>query len=190
MGNLVAFTGESKLQQSCYPTNSACWVFECFHYPSNCDMTGSLTCAQMFLHAIVHGVCVCVCVCVSKETHKRVCTESWLGEKSLAIGGIKPASITCQSDALPGLHPPPWATFPRMAIILIITIQEIYTAHNPHLKTRAQCAHRKTQNKHQYKKKMEKKEKQTENIITTTPWTITQSTREKKNAQNNSQRGG
>ena len=38
-------------------------------------------------------------------------------------------------------------------IIILIIIQEISTAHNPQLKTRAQCAHRKTQNKYLCKNK-------------------------------------
>ena len=53
--------------------------------------TGSLTCAQMLMQAITHGV---------TDTHKRVCTESWLWEKnSLPHQGIEPVSAACQSDA-------------------------------------------------------------------------------------------
>ena len=38
-------------------------------------------------------------------------------------------------------------------IIIIIIIQEISIAHNPQLKVRAHCAHRKTQNKYLHKNK-------------------------------------
>ena len=34
----VAFSRESQLRQSCYPTYGACWVFRCFHNPPNSDM--------------------------------------------------------------------------------------------------------------------------------------------------------
>ena len=63
-------------------------------------------------------------------------------------------------------------------IIILIIIQEISTAHNPQLKARAQCAHRKTQNKYLYKNKNRKR--RTEYTMTTTPWTIIQFTWRKK----------
>ena len=34
----VAFPGESQLQQACYPTNNACWVFQRFNNPPNSDL--------------------------------------------------------------------------------------------------------------------------------------------------------
>ena len=34
----VAFSGESQLPQSRYPTYSACWMFQCFHNPPNSDV--------------------------------------------------------------------------------------------------------------------------------------------------------
>ena len=34
----VAFSRESQLRQSCYPTYGACWVFLCFNNPLNFDM--------------------------------------------------------------------------------------------------------------------------------------------------------
>ena len=55
----------------------------------------------------------------------------------------------------------------------------IAVGHNPQLKARAQCAHRKMQNKYLHKNK-NKKEEQTEHTMTTTPWTIPQSTKKKK----------
>ena len=59
---------------------------------------GSLTFVQTSMHAIAHrvyGHC------------KRVCIESWLWEKTpLPHWGIEPASVACQSHALPTKLPP------------------------------------------------------------------------------------
>ena len=61
--------------------------------------TRSLMCAQILMHAVAHGGYM--------DTHKRVCTESWLWEKNpLLHQGIEPASAACWSHALPTeLHP-------------------------------------------------------------------------------------
>ena len=72
--------------------------------------------------------------------------------------------------------------FHRIIIIIMIIIQKIYTVHNPLLKARAQCAHRKCKRHTCVKTITEKKNKWS------TPWTTIQSTRRKK-VQNNSQKG-
>ena len=60
--------------------------------------TGSLSCAQMLMHAISHGGVY--------GHRKRVCTESWLWEEnSLPHWGNKPASAAWRFDALTN-----WAT--------------------------------------------------------------------------------
>ena len=80
-------------------------------------------------------------------------------------------------------------------VIVIIITQEISIVHNPQLKAKVQCADRKMQNKYLYKNK-NKKEEQTEHTMTTTPWTIIQSTRsekeeeEKEKEKNKGQKGG
>ena len=51
----VAFPGESQLRQSRYPTYCACWVFVSIIHRTLTWTTGSLTCAQMLMHAIAHG---------------------------------------------------------------------------------------------------------------------------------------
>ena len=97
MGNWVAFPRESQLQQSraTQPTvHAGCFSFSTIQRTLTWT-TGSLTCAT------------CNCTRGCKDTHKRVCTESWLWEKNpLLHQGIEPASAACQSDALPTeLHP-------------------------------------------------------------------------------------
>ena len=38
LGNLGHLSWKSQLRESCYPTYSACWVFQCFHNPPDSDM--------------------------------------------------------------------------------------------------------------------------------------------------------
>ena len=48
--------GKPAATESRYPTYGACWVFQCFHNPLNLtQITGSLTCTQMLMHATAHG---------------------------------------------------------------------------------------------------------------------------------------
>ena len=104
----VAFPGESQLQQSCatQPTvHAECFSVSIIHRTLTWT-TGSLTCAQMLMQAITHGV---------TDTHKRVCTESWLWEKnSLPHQGIEPVSVVWRSDALANS-----ATFPFLCLEMI-----------------------------------------------------------------------
>ena len=98
----AAFLRESQLQQSCYLTYSACWVFSVSVIYQTLTWTkGSLTCTQILMHVIAHwGV---------RGHRRRACAESWLWEKNpLPHLGIEPASAACWSDALPielHLHP-------------------------------------------------------------------------------------
>ena len=65
----IAFPGERQLQQSraTQPTvRAGCFSASIIHQTLTWT-TGSLTCAQMLMQAITHGV---------TDTHKRVCTES------------------------------------------------------------------------------------------------------------------
>ena len=57
MGNSGSFPRRKPAAtESRFPTFCACWVFQCFHNPSNSDWTtGTLTCAQVLIHAIAHG---------------------------------------------------------------------------------------------------------------------------------------
>ena len=60
-------------------------------------------------------------------------------------------------------------------MVIIITTQEISVAHNPELKARAQCAHRKTQNKlpiQKTNKKKNQKNKALHNYHTVDNYTI------------------
>ena len=71
--------------------------------------TGSLTCAQMLMHAIAHGV---------YGHRKRVCTESWLWEENPSSHrGIEPSSVAWRADTLTNWttsHPLNWLNwFPQ-----------------------------------------------------------------------------
>ena len=83
MGN---FPGERQLQQSLatQPTGHAVYFSVSITHRTLTWTTGSLTNAQMLMHAIAHGV---------TDTRKTVCTESCLWEKNpLPHRGIEPAS--------------------------------------------------------------------------------------------------
>ena len=80
--------GKPTATESHYPTYGSCRVFTSFHNPPNSDMD----------YRIFHvrtDVNTCDCTRGCTDTRKRVCTESWLGEKySLAA----PGNRTCVSD--------------------------------------------------------------------------------------------
>ena len=86
-----------------YPTNGACWVFQCFHNPPNSDMDYGIfnVCTDVSVYDCARGV---------YGHRKRVCAESRLWEKNLLpYRGIEPASAACRSNALPTeLHPHPF----------------------------------------------------------------------------------
>ena len=78
--------GRPAVKNSRYPTYGACWVFWCFHNPSNSEMD-----YRIFKMRTDVNACVCTWGCT--DTSKRVCTESRLWEKNpLLHRGIKPAS--------------------------------------------------------------------------------------------------
>ena len=99
-----AFPRESQLRQSrtTQPTvHAGCFSISIIHRTPTWT-TGSLTCAQMLMHAVAHRGCT--------DTRKRVCTESWLWKKNpLPHHGIKPTSAGWRSDALTN-----WATSPLL----------------------------------------------------------------------------
>ena len=85
----VAFPGESQLRQSrsTQPTvHAGCFSVSIIHRTLTWT-TGSLTCAQVLMHAFAHG---------AVRTHRKLT----LGEKSLAAPGIEPPSAASRSDAL------------------------------------------------------------------------------------------
>ena len=92
----LPWPGESQLRQSRatqLTVHGGCFSVSIIHRTLT-QTTGSLTCAQMLMHVIAHGVCT--------DTRNRVGTESWLGEKNpLPHQGIEPASAAWRSDALP-----------------------------------------------------------------------------------------
>ena len=86
----VAFPGESQLRQSrsTQPTvHAGCFSVSIIHRTLTWT-TGSLTCAQVLMHAFAHG---------GVRTHRQLT----LGEKSLPRRGIEPPSAASRSDALP-----------------------------------------------------------------------------------------
>ena len=98
----IAFLGESQLRQSrdTQPTvHAGCFSVSIIR-PTRTWTTGSLTCAEMLMHAIAHG---------GVRVHVRVCTESSPWETNpLPHRGIEPASAACRSDILSTeLHPHP-----------------------------------------------------------------------------------
>ena len=84
----AAFPRESQLQQSraTQPTYSACWVFQCFHNPSNSDMDYRI----LNVHTDVNA-CDCTLGCTDhvREFALKVDSEKNL----LPHQGIKPASV-------------------------------------------------------------------------------------------------
>ena len=98
----VAFPGESQLRQSraTKPTVHA-WCF----------------CVSVIHRTVTFNVRTDVNECDRTrgctDTRKRVCTESWLWEKSPSPHlGIEPAAAACRSDALPTeLHPSHYSLF-------------------------------------------------------------------------------
>ena len=73
-----------------------CVRFCVFRQRYGCQCLGFLTCSQRW--------CMLYCTRGLYGHRKRVCTESWLREKSLAGRGLEPASalhLAFQSDALP-----------------------------------------------------------------------------------------
>ena len=96
----LPFPGKPAATESCYPTYGAYLEFSVsIIHRTLTSTTGSLTCAQMSMHAIAHGGLY--------GHRKTVCTES--GKKNpLPHEGIEPVSAACRSDALPTeLHPQP-----------------------------------------------------------------------------------
>ena len=98
----IAFPGESQLRQSraTQPTvHAGCFRVSIIHRTLTWT-TGSLTCAQMLMHAIAHG---------GVRTHVResaLKVDSGRIKKSLPRQGIEPAAAASRSDALPTkLHP-------------------------------------------------------------------------------------
>ena len=79
--------GKPASTESRYPTYCACWVFYCLHNPPNSDMDYRI----FNVHTDVNA---CDYTLGCTDTHKRVCTESWLGEKSHAA----PGNGTCVSS--------------------------------------------------------------------------------------------
>ena len=67
----VAFPRESQPRQSRYQTYCACWVFQCFHNPSNSDIDYGI----FNVHTDEN---TCDCTRGVYGYRKRVCTESWL----------------------------------------------------------------------------------------------------------------
>ena len=122
----IAFIGESQLRQSraTQLTVHAGSFSVSIIYRTLIWTTGSLTCAQMFMHVTAHLV---------YAQHKRVSTESCLWEKNpLQHWGIEPASAACRSDALPTeLHPHPFSRDVNACAIeleIIIIMDSFYTA--------------------------------------------------------------
>ena len=97
--NSVAFPGESQLRQgrATQPTVHAGYFSVSIIHRTLTRTTGSLTCAQMLMHAIAQGV----------RTHVRESALEADWEKNpLPHRGIEPASASSRSDALPTeLHP-------------------------------------------------------------------------------------
>ena len=95
----VAFPGESQLRQShtTKPSvHAGCFSVSIFHRTLT-RTTGSLTCAQMLMHAIAHG---------DVRTHLRESSPKVDWEKNpVPHWGIEPASAAWWSDALTN-----WAT--------------------------------------------------------------------------------
>ena len=87
--------GSPAATASHYPTYGACWVLLCLHNPPNSDI-------DYRIFNMCTGVSACDCTQGCTDTCKRVCTESWLWEKSpLQHLGIEPVSAACWSDAVP-----------------------------------------------------------------------------------------
>ena len=81
MGNLGCFPwGKPAATESHYPTYYACWVFSSVHNPPNSGMDYRIFNMRTDVNA---WDCTQGCT----DTHIRVFTESWLGEKSLAVPG-------------------------------------------------------------------------------------------------------
>ena len=75
-------------------------------------------CLQFLLLLVLLPHCICI-VCIDLQL-KTVFPQSWLrGKNPLWHLRIKPASVACQSNAVPAeVHPPP---YPSFAVIIINT---------------------------------------------------------------------
>ena len=100
MGISGSFPGENQLRQSgaTKPTVCAGHFSVSMIHRILTWTTGSLTCAQMLMHAIAHG---------GVRTHeiKSALKVTLGGKKSLATPGIEPASAACRSDTVPVISP-------------------------------------------------------------------------------------
>ena len=114
--------GKPAATESHYPTSGACWVFQCFHNPSNSDTDYGIFNVRTDINA-------------SNCTRGRMDTlrESALKADSgrnipCRTAGIEPASAACQSDAVPTeLHLRPfkersrdWVTMLNTSALVIL----------------------------------------------------------------------
>ena len=110
----VYFPRESKLQQLHYPTYGACWVLWCFHNPLNSDF-------DYGIFNVLTDINPWNCIQECTDTRKRVCTESWLGEKSL----VTPGNRTCVSSVLVQCSIN-WAASPPISNMICTTVRSSF----------------------------------------------------------------
>ena len=96
--------GKPAATESRYPTYNACMVFECFHNPPDSD-------TDYRIFNVRTDVTLNACD-RTREYSDRVCTGSWLKEKSLAA----PMNRTCVSG-VPVRRSTNWATFPTPVLV-------------------------------------------------------------------------
>ena len=85
--NCLLRRGKPVATESGYPTYGACWVFECFHNPSNSDMDYGIFNARRDVNA-----CDCTRGCTDTVRESALIVDSGGGGNPLQHRGIEPAS--------------------------------------------------------------------------------------------------